>query len=285
MKKTNTEVATTKTTTATALETKRDLMGSLSLFLSGDLSGIDQNLIDRVRYTVERPASRVAVKDLKELCAEVSEAIKSAVLTQKNAKKGAKKPAEAALKPSSKKTGGKTKTEPAKTEAQETPEEKPVAEKKPAKKLGKVKSGTQLSSTKSLPPTATLFPDTIEDEELGTLTKAADKFHTYQELVDYLAEDKPLYFACYWTARHIKEYNYSQTREVPCPKSFPNDLDLLVALLTCENVDRVWAMSRYTEAMFKFEGEDLAPVADKDPVSGEEYEIRVSNGMEYEIYV
>ena len=43
-------------------------------------------------------------------------------------------------------------------------------------------------------------------------------------------------------------------------------------------------MSQYTEAMYSFEGDDLVPVKDKDTKTGEEFVIRVANGMEFEIY-
>ena len=43
-------------------------------------------------------------------------------------------------------------------------------------------------------------------------------------------------------------------------------------------------MSRITEALYRFEGADFKPIEDTDPRSGEKFQIRVSAGMEFEIY-
>ena len=69
------------------------------------------------------------------------------------------------------------------------------------------------------------------------------------------------------------------------PKNgFPYDLDIVMAVLPCETIERIFAMSRITEALYRFEGEDFAPVEDVDPRSGDKFQIRVSAGMEFEIY-
>lgn len=262
-------------------KSKSDLIKNLQLFLTGDLGGISENLISRVKYAVERPLNKVTAKDLQELCTEVSEAIKKVVRSQKAQK------AEAALKPSPKQASSKAPkaapaAEPEEAEDVSKPS-KPAGKAKAAPKAkGGVKIATPLSAKSETP--VIMFPETIEDEELGTLVRASGELTTYKELSDYINEEKPLYFATYWNPRQIKEFSYSRNYDVPCPKEFPNDLDLLVALLACENVERVYAMSRYTEAMFSFNGEDLEPVASKTP-DGEEYAIRVSNGMEFELYI
>lgn len=258
-------------------KSKSELLKTLQVFLTGDLSNISENLISRVRYAVDRPLNKVTAKDLQELCTEVSDAIRKAVRSQKAQR------AEASLKP---KRTGKAKSEPAQEQSKDEPAkvEKPAGKAKSTSKLKKAGVSTSAPLSPKSETPVTMFPETIEDEELGTLVRASDELHTYKELCEYLNEEKPLYFATYWNARLIKQYDYAKTFDVPCPKEFPNDLDLLVALLTCENVERVYAMSRYTEAMFSFSGEDLEPVKSKTP-EGEEYEIRVSNGMEFEIYI
>lgn len=155
--------------------------------------------------------------------------------------------------------------------------------KKPTLKKKKVEESTPAS--KAMPPIAKFFPEEIKHEDLGKLVAVPDKFKTYEELFKALEEGKTIYFACYWTARQIKEYDYAGSRMVKCPKSFPHDLDLLVACVPCERVQRVWCMSQYTEAMFMFEGDSLEPVEDTDPKTGEQFKIRVSSGMEFELYV
>ena len=169
----------------------------------------------------------------------------------------------------------------AKPKIVEEEEEKSV--KKPTLKKKKVEESTPAS--KAMLPIAKFFPEEIEHEDLGKLVAVPDKFKTYEELFKALEEGKTVYFACYWTARQIKEYDYAGSRMVKCPKSFPHDLDLLVACVPCERVQRVWCMSQYTEAMFMFEGDSLEPVEDTDPKTGEKFKIRVSSGMEFELYV
>ena len=142
-----------------------------------------------------------------------------------------------------------------------------------------------IPASKAMLPIAKFFPEEIEHEDLGKLVAVPNKFKTYKELFKALEEGKTIYFACYWTARQIKEYDYAGSRMVKCPKSFPHDLDLLVACVPCERVQRVWCMSQYTEAMFMFEGDSLEPVEDTDPKTGEKFKIRVSSGMEFELYV
>lgn len=155
--------------------------------------------------------------------------------------------------------------------------------KKPTLKRKKVEENTPAS--KAMLAIAKFFPEEIEHEDLGKLVAVPNKFKTYEELFKALEEGKTIYFACYWTARQIKEYDYAGSRMVKCPKSFPHDLDLLVACVPCERVQRVWCMSQYTEAMFMFEGDSLEPVEDTDPKTGEQFKIRVSSGMEFELYV
>ena len=246
---------------------KDEIVKTLGLFLTGDMTGIDQNLIDRVKYTVNNyKPSKVSLKTLTDLRAEVSTAIKEAVKTTKTSKK---QPVEALKKP------GKKPTAPKKPPVkEEEPDEEPE-EKKPTKAPKKDSKYVMESC----------FPDTVEDEELGTLVRVHDKFHTYDELREFVENGGELYFATYWTPRLIKQFAYGRTWEVPCPASFPNDLDLLAVLLTCENIERVWCMSRYTESLMNFDGKSLKPIMDIDPKTGERCSIRVMNGMEYDIYM
>ena len=43
-------------------------------------------------------------------------------------------------------------------------------------------------------------------------------------------------------------------------------------------------MSLYTEALFRFDGDDFKAVEDTDPRSGKKFRVRVAAGMEFEIY-
>lgn len=171
-----------------------------------------------------------------------------------------KKPAKAKAKPTVKKTEEKTK--------KETKEEvtEPTAAKLPATSL----------------PLAVMFPKELNVPNLGKLKAVPET--TMADIVKSLSDGKQYFFACYWTARQIKEFSYSDMREVPCPKSFPNNLDILEPVYYCENIKRMWANSVYTEGMFCFNADALEHVEDTNPYNGEKFRIRVSNGMEFELY-
>lgn len=174
-----------------------------------------------------------------------------------------------------KKTTEKEEEKPAKVEKKKTEKESPV---KSVKSTGDIKA-----------PVATLFPDTLTTSFEGadiTLTKAKDtEFLTVEDIVTAMNEDKIIVLACYWTKRHIKEFDYALNFSVAAPKSFKNDLDLCIAAWECPTIKRLFAMSLETEAVYYFEEESLTPVEDTNPYNGEKYNIRVSNGMEYAIYV
>ena len=105
-----------------------------------------------------------------------------------------------------------------------------------------------------------------------------------EDVAKALEEGKQFYFACYWSARHIKEFNYSAVNMVEAVKKFPNDLDILEPVYFCETLKRMWANSVYTEAMFFFENEDITHIEDTDPYNGDKFKVRVSSGMEFELY-
>lgn len=188
----------------------------------------------------------------------------------------------------------------AENEEKKSPE-KSGEDKKSTKKTIKAKKNTEKKSEDKSPvksektvgdikaPVATLFPDTLTTSFEGadiTMTKAKDtEFLTVEDIVTAMNEGKIVVLACYWTKRHIKEFNYEFTFRVAAPKSFKDDLDLCLAVVDCPNAKRLWVMSMETEAMLYFEEEELTPVEDTNPYNGEKYNIRVSNGMEYAIYV
>ena len=168
-----------------------------------------------------------------------------------------KKPAKAKAKPTVKKTEEKTK--------KETKEEV---------------TATKLPKTSW--PLAVMFPKELNVPNLGKLKAVPET--TMEDIVKSLEGGKQFYFACYWTERHIKEFGYSEVRNVPCPKSFPMNLDILEPIYYCENIKRMWANSVYTEGMFCFNADALEHVEDTNPYNGEKFRIRVSNGMEFELY-
>lgn len=280
--------------------TKQGFVNILKDYLKSNV--VDKNLADRIKYALDmfsKDMTKVTKSDLRELAEEAIKALTPATPA----------PVEASLKP--KKSSGKksTKTaEPVKevedtSEEEETEtaeaEEAPAEPKKSGKKssLKKSKDTKKKTEVESIPPasnvgadrlpSAKMFPAEIDHPELGKIVACTGAYTTYPEILKALEEEKTLYFACYWTKRQIREYQYAQAKMID-PKvvknGFPLDLDILMAVLPCETMERVFAMSRMTEALFQFEGEDFKPVEDTDPRSGDKFQIRVSAGMEFEIY-
>ena len=271
--------------------TKQGFVNILKEYLESNVT--DKNLSDRIKYALDQFAkdmTKVAKSDLRELAEEVVKSITPAPA-----------PVEASLKP--KKSSGKKSAETTEAVAEETPaketaeaEETPKAEKKPAKKT-LTKSKEKKPEVESLPaasnvgadhlPSAKIFPAEIDHPELGKLIACSGAYTTYAEVIKALEEDKTLYFACYWTKRQIREYQYAENYMVKpevVKNGFPLDLDIAMAVLPCETMERLYAMSRITEAMYRFEGHDFQYIEDTDPRSGDKFQIRVSSGMEYEIY-
>lgn len=262
----------------------------------------DQNLFDRITYAVktfETDQRKVSREDLFELCQELANIVipttVPAETTPAEGKKSDSKPKESSLKPKNK--GSKKTEKPAEKEAEtdeETDEEAPAE--KPKKKGG-IKSSKKKNEVESLPPvstkgidtgSATFFPEVLELDGLDTkLVSCAGEYESFDQIRKALEAEKSLYFACYWTKQQVKKFEYASSYQVKpetCKNGFPNDLDILNAVLTCETMDRLYAMSLYTEALFRFEGEDFKAVEDTDPRSGKKFRVRVAAGMEFEIY-
>ena len=186
------------------------------------------------------------------------------------------------------------KTVTKKTEEKSTTK-KPVAKAEPEKPVVK----SLQSSGDKTPPTALYFPDSTTvhmDTENGsedvTLKRVTDdKFTTMDELIDYIKDNDAIdkvFIACYWTARHIKQFNYAALNKIDpkvVPKSFTNDLDITQVITYSDKINRIWSMSIYTDAMYFFLDSELKPITDTNPYNGEKYSVRVSNGMEFAIYI
>ena len=277
--------------------TKQGFVNILKDYLQSEVT--DKNLVERIQYALDmfaKDMTKVAKSDLRELAEEVVKSLTPATPA----------PVEASLKPK-KSTGKSKKTEAPAEEVEETAEETEEVEEAPKtepKKSGKKSSLTakskdskKKSEVESIPaasnvgsdnlPSAKIFPAEIDHPELGKIVACTGAYTTYAEILKALEEEKTLYFACYWTKRQIREFQYAAAKMID-PKvvknGFPYDLDILMAVLPCETMERVFAMSRITEALFQFEGEDFKYIEDTDPRSGDKFRIRVSAGMEFEIY-
>lgn len=238
----------------------------------------EKNLLDRVRYTLtqaEKSIRKVTVADLKDLVVEAQ-----GLLT------AAPAPVEAAKKPGLSSKKKQTASEPEDTEEGDAP-------KKSGGKKGfknKVQTAPQRTPKASnLPPVAKMFPEEIsfeaEDGE-KTLVRAHEKYHTMDDIREAINSGATLFIAAYWTKAHIKKYGYKESFYLmnEAPSSFPDDLDILSIVVACDTMERVFAMSTYTEAMYRFDKPDFEPVEDEDPSDGSKFTVRVSNGMEFEVY-
>lgn len=242
----------------------------------------DKNILSRIAYTfkaLEKDEDNVSKKDLYDLAKEImsfmAPAPQPVVENSPKPKLGKKKTVE-------------TPVEETDDETEET-EEAPAPKKSTKKVTSKKKEepakviATDGLTKKDL-PMARIFPKEIDHESLGKLVACPDKYHSIQEIREAIEGDKNLIFACYWTKRHIKEFAYGQSYEVPVPKGgFPYDLDTLQALYVCEGIDRIYALSTYTEAMFRFVEEDLVPT-ECEANDGSKFLMRYSAGLEFEIY-
>ena len=235
----------------------------------------EDNLLSRIKYTlkgVEKNEADVPKSDLYELAKDILKV----------------KPLTPVMENSPKPKLAKS-TPKAKVEEAEVVEEEAPAPKKAVKKTAKSKKETPAVettdglTTKDL-PLARIFPKEIDHPSLGKLVACPDKYHKVQDVRDALDEGKTLIFACYWTKRHIKQQGYAQMFEVTVPKDgFPFDLDTLQALYVCEGIDRIYALSTYTEAMFEFREEDLMPTP-CEANDGSKFKMRYSAGLEFEVY-
>lgn len=240
----------------------------------------EENLKTRMTYALDKAKKdegSVKKSDLYDLAKEIM-----AVLTPNT-------PVPAMENSPKPKLGKKKSEAPKEEKAEEKSEEKTEKADKSKKSAPKNKvkkpavETTDGLTTKDL-PLARIFPKEIDHEALGKLVACPDKYHTIEEVREALAEDKNLIFACYWTKRHLKEFSYGATHNVPVPKGgFPYDLDTLQALYVCEGVERIYALSTYTEAMFNFEEEDLVPT-ECEANDGSKFMMRYSSGLEFEIY-
>lgn len=274
----------------TTITAKTNKKGLIDFIKESAKSITEKNLLSRIQYTlkgVEKNEADVSKSDLYTLAKDIMSFIAPA--PQPVAVENSPKPKLGKKKSAETKTETVEETAEEETEEETTEEVAPAPEKKtkkvtPKKKEEPAKVETTDGLTKKDLPMARIFPKEIDHESLGKLVACPDKYTTVQEIREALEEGVNLIFACYWTKRHIKEFAYGQSYEVPVPKGgFPHDLDTLQALYVCEGIDRIYALSTYTEAMFRFIEEDLVPT-ECEANDGSKFMMRYSAGLEFEIY-
>lgn len=219
---------------------------------------IDTYFTDNVlaRFGFTRPNDKAKKANLIDFITSVYDAIRN-----KNAQTA---PVAASVKPApgKKPVPAKKTTTPANTEKKDPVE--PVE--------------TQTRTSRKERELATKFPDFIErqvDDTMVKYTKCDDLYHTIDDIRKASDDGYTLLFACFWSPRLLKQFDYKAQFDVDSvPKAFPDNLDVAELLLTCDTMPKLFALSLETEAMYAFREEDL------EPVDG----IRVSAGLEFEIY-
>lgn len=235
---------------------------------------VNKNVYDQMVYTskaLKKDEKSVTKKDLSDLLKEVMRVlgdkfidpfVTPAVAEEKKPVVKADTPAPVkkttTKKESSLKTTKKTKEAP--VEKQEAPKTEPAKKDDPKESPKYLAKGND-------------FPDslTIEGE---TYQKASD-LQDMKSIYKALEDNTELVFAFYWNRRQIVQFRYFD-EQLPCPKSFPDNLDLCTLIYASDAFKVAYAVSMYTEVNYR-----ILPV---EVPTFEDSGVRISNGMEYEIY-
>lgn len=215
---------------------------------------LTKGLRERITYTLskyDKNKRSVSNAVFGELANDISDEIKAAQAATK------KEPVavENSIKPKR-----KVKAKPAPEPEPEVVEEKPAPKAKPKAAPAKAEE--------------VMFPAELKHEALGNLVAQPDKFKTMNDVRAYLDDGNVLYIAGWWTKKLLKQFEYGAYFDVPQPKEFDHNLDIMSVVLVCENIERLWAMSVYTEALLGFAEKDLTAVEG----------VKYSNGLEFEFY-
>ena len=267
---------------------KNTTKAELKAVLEGYASVVtEKSLKDRIAYTLKK-YSESTKKTVLDLISDIEKALTPATpLPVENSSKPT-------LKKSGKKSAKKADPEPEEVEEPETEAEEPEEQPKKSAKNSKGKSKPTLSKPKSTKgateysaPMAAIFPEKIEDPNIGTLVAVPDKYHTMAELKEAVEGDKTIVICAYFPMASVKKYGYSSTIEcnkrIP-KKGFAHDLDIQQVIYCCEGLPRAYALSDYTEAMFYYDEDMLEPIPTKDSETGKEVLTRFANGCEFELY-
>lgn len=251
----------------------------------------DKALKDQIDYTAKafkKDEKSVTRADLVDLVKQImtalgdkfvepafAEEVKSTETAQPQAENSVKKLPKGASK---KQEVAKTAEPEEVSESEETAEEQ-VDEKSAKKSLGKKSSKKSKEGVTNLAEKSDKAVQLAENfpEELtvgDTTYKLAHDIKTMEDLHTALENDEEIVFAYYWTKRHLKQFPYYVGSELANPKSFDNDLDLATAIYVSDEGKVSYQISMYTEAVYS-----INPSAME-----EDNGVRISTGMEYQIY-
>lgn len=248
----------------------------------------DKDLFDRIKYAgdmVKKDDSKVTRKDLVDLAVEAKHLLgdKCVDPAEKAEETPATPVAENSVKKLSKGVSKKQEIEKkdtveAESDDKEDTEEKVDTKKSAKKSVGKKKEQPKKDGVTALEEAsnktvqlAKMFPNTLEVGD--SKYEMASDIKTIEDLHTALGNDEEIVFAFYWTKRHLRQFPYF-SGVLGQPKSFDSDLDLATAIYVSDEHKVSYAVSMYTEALYS-----VIPVEFE-----EEDGVRVSNGIEFQIY-
>lgn len=247
------------------------------------VENLDANLFDRVDYTVAKSIENPSSVPKSELVSLYKEVYELFDLASDRVEASAKPKISKGIKAlSTEKDEAKTQT------AQPKIQPKTQAKSsKSAKTPSKPKTANKATQAKESygDLMATLFPETLTvgEGDIDTLRRV-DDITTMEELRTALNdEERNLYFCCYWDKKLVKQFNYKAMFDVDEVPNFPHNIDITQALYVCDSMDKLYAVSTYTEGMYKFLGDDLE-IVDVELENGDTTPVRYSNNMEFAIY-
>lgn len=115
------------------------------------------------------------------------------------------------------------------------------------------------------------FPQTIEIGD--SKYELATDINTMDDLYTAIDNQEEVIYAFYWSKRHLRQFDYF-VRCLGQPTSFKDDLDLATAIYVSDEKKVAYLVSLYTDAMYTILPQDFE----------EEDGVRISFGMEYQIY-
>ena len=265
-----------KITTKTTKEQLKSFLGANASIVRKE----DKGLFDQLAYAdsmMAKDSNKVTRKDLVDLAKSVMQVLgdKCVEPTLTPVAENSTKKLTKAKKQEETKKDETVQTEE-RTSSEGTKEEGKQTKKSTKKSLGKkedkptkgvsVPKQTEKEGDRVFPKTLTQDGDTFE---------LADDIRDMEDLYKALENEETIVFAFRWTAKDIKQFGY-YNNQLPCPKSFPHDLDLCTALHISEELKVAYALSMYTEANYAIFPQDLE--------WDDNTNMRFCAGIEHQIY-
>lgn len=245
-----------------------------------------KSLADSVAYTMKKfaeDANQVLKDDLLLLAQDIQNAIGPVPAPVENSLKVVANPPAQTTNTggkSGKNTGNAGKNNPPAPPANPPA---PTGEQAPPKAPSKPKLVTQkpVVNEEKQRILAENFPKEFTAEGIGKLRVLTDEVKTLKDVYDLVTAGKSIFFAMYWTKRHLAQFQYdiygvnAKADMTKLAKNgFPNDLDLAQLMFVSEEHKVAYVVSAYSEVIYSILPTNL------EFTDG----MRFTNGIEYNIY-